>query len=1170
MARRYLLGWGSASDGQLGASSNDALTPRPLPGLSTETPQAIVSGLWSSLILTADNVFTTCAPDNFPRPPIPLPKSNHCPTFVSAARGRDFTLLLSASGLLYSLGAGAFGELGLGDQTSASVPTLISTLSQIKIIAVAAAEFHWLALDAYGAVFSCGNNKSGQLGLSHSESVSTPTLVAALWPQPIVAISTGDGHSAALSACGKLYCFGSNKHGQLGNASFRVRVMSVTPEFVPLPRSRFQRNGMATSTDSMDIDTPQSSSSTISSVLTNGTTLRANGVVNSDKEVSALRYVDVACGSAHTVALRSDGVLVCWGMGENGRLGTRSLRTLYEPTEIEANVPFVAVSAGERHSAAVTADGRAFLWGDGSSGQLGLGDVADKYIPVELVAPRIPSTREPLRYLRIKCGGFHTLAIVGNNLAPVYNAIEEHDKRIGRCIVDNMLHARAGLHRFGCASVLLRTFLKWGSGSENEYEVDYVGAETAHLKFIRMFGEEGKRILRLAAAEIRHRAQVGFGLVLNDRMDMQENTSLDSPLVTPRAHFVKDGANSFQSSVANSPETGALFFLAMMNPIYGDVNLIPELAEIAAIVIRVEEGARETFLQAVSSCDEDVLLTRIVRPLQKVLTDELRGYRRITRSAIFATKMLALCYHGVWRAPHRIASHELGTLRKEFYNETVSEMVNLKEDYERWLQKAQQGSLHQSRPWLSDDGTGVARKVGFVELPPLPTQGKDDGPFAFCSYSFLLTEEAKFKVMGIESHSTMRMETVRSLLTFGALQNPLGGPSFLTLPGDQIAHVQYLVLHVRRNQILQDTYGQVADIAARTPSELRKPLRVAFSGEVGVDEGGVSKEFYQVLMEQVLSPDYGMFKYDEEHHIHWFQSDFLEPHEAWTLIGIMFGLAVFNSILLDVQFPPVVYRKLAIQMRNAELERERRENESTMPIGGLRELEYCPDLRDLKEVFPEIGNSLQHLLDYEGDDIEEVFDLTYEVSYRGLFDRVDNIELVPGGANLAVSKENREDFVSRYTHFLINEAVERAFRPFATGFVFILDGPFVSRLTGEELETLVVGEPELDFAGLRQATKYEGYTEKSEVIVHLWQVLDEYDKTMKKLFLSFVTGTNRAPVGGLSRMNFTIHRASADNHRLPTSHTCFNVLLLPDYKTRAKLRDRLSIAIKNSKGFGLQ
>ena len=62
----------------------------------------------------------------------------------------------------------------------------------------------------------------------------------------------------------------------------------------------------------------------------------------------------------------------------------------------------------------------------------------------------------------------------------------------------------------------------------------------------------------------------------------------------------------------------------------------------------------------------------------------------------------------------------------------------------------------------------------------------------------------------------------------------------------------------------------------------------------------------------------------------------------------------------------------------------------------------------------------------------------------------------------------------------------------------------------------------------------------------------------------------RAPVGGLADLKLVIQRGSPDSDRLPTSHTCFNVLLLPEYNSKEKLRKQLSIAIENAQGFGLQ
>jgi ubiquitin-protein ligase E3 A len=68
---------------------------------------------------------------------------------------------------------------------------------------------------------------------------------------------------------------------------------------------------------------------------------------------------------------------------------------------------------------------------------------------------------------------------------------------------------------------------------------------------------------------------------------------------------------------------------------------------------------------------------------------------------------------------------------------------------------------------------------------------------------------------------------------------------------------------------------------------------------------------------------------------------------------------------------------------------------------------------------------------------------------------------------------------------------------------------------------------------------------------------------------SVFTGSNRVPVGGLSKLKLVIARNGPDCERLPTSHTCFNILLLPEYSSHEKLEERLLKAINYSKGFGM-
>jgi len=83
-------------------------------------------------------------------------------------------------------------------------------------------------------------------------------------------------------------------------------------------------------------------------------------------------------------------------------------------------------------------------------------------------------------------------------------------------------------------------------------------------------------------------------------------------------------------------------------------------------------------------------------------------------------------------------------------------------------------------------------------------------------------------------------------------------------------------------------------------------------------------------------------------------------------------------------------------------------------------------------------------------------------------------------------------------------------------------------------------------------------------------VVDGFTPAEKRALLLFATGCDRAPIGGLEKLKFILQRSGPDSMALPTAHTCFNLLSMPAYASRGKLRDRLTIAIHNAQGFGLQ
>jgi len=134
----------------------------------------------------------------------------------------------------------------------------------------------------------------------------------------------------------------------------------------------------------------------------------------------------------------------------------------------------------------------------------------------------------------------------------------------------------------------------------------------------------------------------------------------------------------------------------------------------------------------------------------------------------------------------------------------------------------------------------------------------------------------------------------------------------------------------------------------------------------------------------------------------------------------------------------------------------------------------------------------------------------------------------------------------------------------------LCDSPGFKLFRVEELELLICGSPILEFEALEKNCLYDnGYNKDHPVIRWFWEVVHSFTLEQKKQLLSFSTGSDRAPIGGLGNMVYVITKHGPDGDRLPSAHTCFNHLLLPEYISKEKLRERLLTAINNSEGFGM-
>lgn len=401
------------------------------------------------------------------------------------------------------------------------------------------------------------------------------------------------------------------------------------------------------------------------------------------------------------------------------------------------------------------------------------------------------------------------------------------------------------------------------------------------------------------------------------------------------------------------------------------------------------------------------------------------------------------------------------------------------------------------------------------------------------AYPFVLSPAIKATVLELDAELQMRLEVEEEFAT--ALSS---GARFV---------IPFLILRVRRDYIIPDTLSHMLGFADK---DYKKPLKVVFDGEEGVDAGGVRKEFFQVAMRELLDLNFGMFKYHEESRLLWFNPDSLETSAEFELIGVLLGIAIYNSIIIDLPMPLLVYKRLK----------------------GLN-----GSLEDLAQLEPTLAAGLKTLLDYEGD-VQAAFGFVFQVSYE-LFGEVVTVNLRESTSDKMtceaeaepVTNENREEYVNAYVSWCLVKSVEQQFEAFARGFRKVCGGAALNLFEPVELELLVCGSPQLNFVELEKGTRYEdGFAESHAVVRYFWAELHSLDDSEKRLFLKFVSGSDRAPIEGLGGMGFVISKNGRDDHRLPSAHTCFNHLLLPEYSCQEVLGKKLRMAIHQSEGFGLR
>ena len=290
----------------------------------------------------------------------------------------------------------------------------------------------------------------------------------------------------------------------------------------------------------------------------------------------------------------------------------------------------------------------------------------------------------------------------------------------------------------------------------------------------------------------------------------------------------------------------------------------------------------------------------------------------------------------------------------------------------------------------------------------------------------------------------------------------------------------------------------------------------------------------------------------------WFQPGSPEPLWKFELIGLIVSLAIYNGLTLPVTFPKALYRKL---------------------LG-----ERVEELHHIADGWPDLANGLTTLLEWDEKDgtVEDVFTRTYEFSVEQFgqpvsremssstrWPQFSDIKELPNTTDAPlVTNENRNSYVSDYIQWLTDVSIQPQFEAFKSGFFTCLDRRSITLFDPEILQSVVEGIQEIDISDLRRYTRYVGWDSSHKTVKDFWSVVKRYDFEQKRKLLEFVTASDRVPVGGMRNLQFVIQRNGVGDGHLPTSYTCYGTFLLPEYSSKEVLREKLAMALENSRGFG--
>eukprot|EP00929_Paragymnodinium_shiwhaense_P085388 TRINITY_DN45797_c1_g2_i1.p1 TRINITY_DN45797_c1_g2~~TRINITY_DN45797_c1_g2_i1.p1 ORF type:complete len:629 (-),score=153.65 TRINITY_DN45797_c1_g2_i1:104-1990(-) len=360
-----------------------------------------------------------------------------------------------------------------------------------------------------------------------------------------------------------------------------------------------------------------------------------------------------------------------------------------------------------------------------------------------------------------------------------------------------------------------------------------------------------------------------------------------------------------------------------------------------------------------------------------------------------------------------------------------------------------------------------------------------------------------------------------------------------------------LRINLRRETLWEDTRDFL--LSHGSHEFLTERLYVEFESEVAVDLGGVTKDWFDSVARHltedaqsgsagsifVEAPDGTLMPRPVED-----PSEQGQRFRDLVAVGRFTALAILQEVALPLSLSLVSCKLL---LRQAVGERDVRQVDPQFYRGRVEQVLREGGPAELAAVLGE--------------------PLTFMSAPTEL--RQEPEELKLGGAAIEVTEANKVEYVQLLCETYLCGSVRRELQCMLQGFWELLPPALLaeSQVKPRELAMMISGFQELDPDDWREHSRRD----EGEIHDWFWEVVKEMSQEERCMLLHFATGSSRLPLGGFQDLDpvFKVDVSpSNDSDHLPHAHTCFNQLVLMDYKSKEQLQAKLLLAVKQGAGFG--